>query len=186
MKHIMELADEAMRMVHERMGIQRDLLKLMENSYIELGLVGENMPLDGIERSKIISMYDMHLADLEQCVSNLSGLRDLITNFWNNLKAKKAAAAEGEDVVAVEDADREEVDSAEVNDPAAEKKDAPAEEEDTAVEEKDTAANEMDATAKEKDTATDEMDAAAKEKDVASTAADTVPAAEHDAKIMAA
>ncbi|TVU20724.1 hypothetical protein EJB05_30319, partial [Eragrostis curvula] len=152
MKDNGELGDEAMRMVHERMGIHRDLMKLMENSHTELvGLLGGNTQLNRIERSKIVSICDMEVANLEQCVSNLSGLRDTITNFRNNMKAKKAAAAEGEDVIAAEDADREEVDAAEVNDPAAEKKDAPAEEEDTAVEEKDTAADEMDATAKEKD-----------------------------------
>ncbi|TVU50102.1 hypothetical protein EJB05_01459, partial [Eragrostis curvula] len=166
-----ELGDETMRMVHERIGIHKDLLKLMENSHTELvGLVGGNMQLNGIERSKIVSMCDMEVANLEQCVSNLSSLRDTITNFRNNLKEKKAAAAEGEDVVAAEDADREEVDAAEVNDPAAEKKDAPAVEADTAVEKKDTTADEMDAAGKEKD--------AAKEKDM--------PGGEDEAEIMAA
>ncbi|TVU10496.1 hypothetical protein EJB05_44031, partial [Eragrostis curvula] len=93
MKDSGELGDEAMRMVHERMGIHRDLRKLMENSHIELvGLVGGNMQLNGIKRSKIVSMCDMEVANLEQCVSNLSRLRDTITNFRNNLKAKKAAA----------------------------------------------------------------------------------------------
>ncbi|TVU06711.1 hypothetical protein EJB05_49939, partial [Eragrostis curvula] len=160
MKDSEELVDEAMRMVHERMGIHRDLLKLMENSHTELvGLVGGNMQLNGINAAR-----------LSQFVSNISGLHDTITNFWNNLKARKAAAAKGEHVVTTEDADCEEVDATEVNDPAAEKNDAPAVEEDTAVEEKDTVADEMDAGAKKKD--------AAKEKDV--------PAGEDEAEIIAA
>jgi hypothetical protein len=63
-----ELGDEAVRMVHERMGIHRDLLNLMENSHTEIvGLVGEKMQLNGIERSKIVSMCDMEVANLEQC-----------------------------------------------------------------------------------------------------------------------